>query len=344
MRPELLRPSAALARWLRVLAALALLLLVPTSLVAHPLAPALLQIREQPDGKVEVSWKTSLLQVRGSRVVPVLPPECTQVGEARAAESGESVTETWTVDCGRDGLVGRTIGVRGLGEGRNDTLLRIALADGRTIQEVLRVGADTFTVPETGRPSNILAGYVGLGFDHILTGIDHLLFVFGLLLLATSTRLLVETITAFTVGHSITLSLAALGIARVPSAPVEVLIALSIFLLAVELAREAPPSSTLLRRFPWVMAFLFGLLHGLGFAGALREIGLPSDDIPLSLFSFNVGIELGQLGFVLVVLTAGFLLRRVLDRLPAWSERIPVYGIGCLSAYWVLDRLAGALR
>lgn len=311
---------------------------------AHPLAPALLQIREGGDGKAEVSWKTSILQVRGTRVVPELPAECTTVGQASAREEGDSVIESWTVDCGAGGIVGKTVGVSGLGEGRNDALLRIALADGRVLQEVLRVGSSTFTIPETGRPSSIFTGYIRLGFDHILTGLDHLLFVFGLLLLATSTRLLIETVTAFTVGHSITLSLAALGVANVPSGPVEVLIAVSIFVLAVELARGEKTSPTLLRRFPWVMAFLFGLLHGLGFAGALSEIGLPPDDIPLSLFSFNVGIEAGQLAFVFAVLIAGFLLRRVLERLPAWSERIPIYGIGCLSAYWVLDRLAGALR
>ena len=327
--------------------AIAVLLMVPlftpTATPAHPLAPALLQLREQADGKVEVSWKTSVLQVRGSRVLPELPPTCERVGQGTAKEEGDSVTETWTIDCGADGLVGKTVAVTGLGEGRNDALLRIALADGRVMQEVLRVGAATFTIPETGRPSSVLFGYIRLGFDHILTGLDHLLFVFGLLLLATSTRLLIETVTAFTVGHSITLSLAALGIAKVPSGPVEVLIAASIFVLAVELARGPRTSPTLLRRFPWVMAFLFGLLHGLGFAGALREIGLPPDDIPLSLFSFNVGIEAGQLAFVFVILVAGFALRRFLERLPAWSERIPVYGIGCLSAYWVLDRLSGVL-
>lgn len=323
---------------------LGLLVLAPTLALGHPLAPALLQIRELPDGKAEVSWKTSVLQVRGSRVVPELPDDCPPIGTSKAVEEGDSVIESFTVDCGEGGLIGKTIGVSGLGDGRNDALLRIALADGRVVQEVLRVGASTFTIPETGRPSSVFSGYIRLGFDHILTGLDHLLFVFGLLLLATSTRLLIETITAFTVGHSITLSLAALGIAQVPSGPVEVLIAISIFILAVELARGPKTSPTLLRRFPWVMAFLFGLLHGLGFAGALREIGLPPDDIPLSLFSFNVGIELGQLAFVFVILVAGFLLRRVLERLPAWSERIPIYGIGCLSAYWVLDRLAGVLR
>jgi hypothetical protein len=141
----------------------------------------------------------------------------------------------------------------------------------------------------------------------------------------------------------VTLTLASLGWANMPQAPVEVLIAGSIFVLAVELARgrDAPP--TVVRRYPWVMAFLFGLLHGLGFAGALREIGLPPDDLPLALFSFNVGIELGQLAFVAVVLAAGFLLRRLIARRPAWADQVPIYAMGCLSAYWVLARLEAAL-
>jgi len=332
--------SPELRRGVTGVALLLVVTLTPGPGEGHPLAPALLQIRERADGKAEISWKTSILQVRGSRVEPQLPDTCDRVGSAKVAEEGDAVTETFTVDCGSAGLLGATVGVTGLGDGRNDALLRIALADGRVIQEVLRVGSSSYTIDPTGRPKSVVTGYIRLGFDHIATGLDHLLFVFGLLLLATSTRLLIETITAFTVGHSITLSLAALGFAEVPSGPVEVLIAFSIFVLAVELARGPRTSPTLLRRFPWVMAFGFGLLHGLGFAGALREIGLPPDDIPLSLFSFNVGIEAGQLAFVFVVLIAGFALRRGLERLPAWSERIPIYGIGCLSAYWVLDRLA----
>ena len=341
MRPDPPRPAGRLA--LLALLGCATLVLAASPAAAHPLAPALLQIRELPDDRAEISWKTSVLQVRGSRVVPDLPDNCTPIGTSKVAEEGDSVTETFAAAC-TGGLIGKTIGVSGLGSGRNDALLRISLLDGRVIQEVLRADSPTFTIPETGRPASVFTGYVRLGFDHILTGLDHLLFVFGLLLLATSTRLLIATITAFTVGHSITLSLAALGIANLPSGPVEVLIAISIFVLAVELARGPKTSPTLLRRFPWLMAFLFGLLHGLGFAGALREIGLPPDDIPLSLFSFNVGIEAGQLAFVFAVLLLGFVLRRILERLPAWSERVPVYGIGCLSAYWVLERLSEVLR
>jgi hydrogenase/urease accessory protein HupE len=331
-------------RRLASLAALLTTLACATPASAHPLAPALLQLRELPDGKTEVTWKTSVVRVRGARVEPILPEGCRGAGEPTVKQEGDGLIQRWTIVCGEGGLVGRVVGVSGLGTGRSDALLRVALADGRVVQRVLRADEPTFEITAGDRPTSVFGGYLRLGFDHILGGVDHLLFVFGLLLLASSTRLLIETITAFTVGHSITLSLAALGIANVPSAAVDVLIAISIFVLAVELARgkNAPP--TLLRRFPWLMAFLFGLLHGLGFAGALREIGLPEGDIPMALLSFNVGIELGQLAFVFAILSGGVLLRRILVRLPGWAERVPVYAIGCLSAYWVLDRISTWLR
>jgi hydrogenase/urease accessory protein HupE len=175
--------------------------------------------------------------------------------------------------------------------------------------------------------------------EHILTGPDHLLFVFGLLLLVSTSRLLLQTITAFTLGHSITLSVAALGLATVPQRPIEVLIAVSVLVLAVELARD-PAHASLLRRFPWAMALLFGLLHGFGFAGALAEAGLPPGDIPLALVSFNVGIELGQLAFVGAVLVLGVALRRWLPSLAARSNRPAIYAMGILAAFWCYERLA----
>lgn len=319
---------------------LALAVWVPSA-GAHPLAPSLLELTQQADGKVDVRWKVPLLRVRGSNVRPEFPAACRELTAPTGVEQGEAVILSWQIDCGATGLVGREVRVAGLGEGSNDALLRVSLPDGRVFRHVLRTDAPSFEVPASGRPESVLVGYIRLGFDHILEGLDHLLFVLGLLLLATSPLLVLETVTSFTVGHSVTLALASLGIAQVPSRPVEVLIAASILLLAVELARgrEAPP--TLLRRFPWAMAFLFGLLHGLGFAGALAEIGLPPDDVPLALFSFNVGIELGQLAFVAVMMVAGLLLRRVLRTRPPWLDLAPAYGIGCLSAYWVLERLFG---
>jgi hydrogenase/urease accessory protein HupE len=310
---------------------------------AHPLAPALLQIEEHADGTADVAWKTSLLRVRGSRVEPELPAGCRTLAPPVAEEAADSVTLRWRIDCAPGGLAGRTVAVRGLETSKTDALVRVSLADGRLVRGVLRAFAPELEIPVSERPQSVFWGYLRLGFDHILEGIDHLLFVFGLLLLATSFRLLLETITAFTVGHSVTLTLAAFGLAQVPQAPVEVAIAASIFVLAVELARGSDAPPTPIRRYPWLMAFLFGLLHGLGFAGALREIGLPADDLPLALFSFNVGIELGQITFVAAVLLAGLLLRRALARRPAWLDRVPVYAMGCLSAYWVLARLEVAI-
>jgi hydrogenase/urease accessory protein HupE len=308
---------------------------------AHPLAPSLLELTSDGSGEVAVRWKVPVLRVRGSEVHPELPVECRELTPPTGREEGEAVVLEWRIDCGPGGLVGRSVGVVGLGVGSNDALLRVSLPDGRVFRHVLRSEEPRWVVPESGRPDSVLWGYLRLGFDHILEGLDHLLFVLGLLLLATSPLLLVETITSFTVGHSVTLALASFGLAQVPVRPVEVLIAVSILVLAVELARGRDAKPTLLRRFPWAMAFFFGLLHGLGFAGALAQIGLPPDDLPLALFSFNIGIELGQLSFVAVVVLAGLLLRPVLRRRPKWLDLAPAYGIGCLAVYWVLERLFG---
>ncbi len=320
---------------------LALVWSVPRAVVqAHPLAPALLDIRESGKGRAEISWKTSLLRVPGTNVQPLLPPSCRAPTPPTQIEGASSVTTRWTVSCKPQGLVGQRIGVEGLADAKIDTLLRISLADGRKLQRVLRPSEPFITVPERERPFELTRAYLGLGVEHILTGLDHLLFVFGLLLLVHGTRLLVQTITAFTIGHSVTLSLAVLGFVNVPVRPIEVAIALSVFVLAVELTRPETDSPSLMRRLPWAMALLFGLLHGLGFAGALREVGLPSEEIPLALFSFNLGIELGQLLFVLLILGARSLLRARLSQLPSWAEQLPVYAMGSLGAFWCLERMA----
>ena len=230
------------------------------------------------------------------------------------------------------------IGVQGLAEAGGNALLRIVLRDGRRIQAVLHGGEPVFEVPARPSALQVFADYLRLGVLHIATGTDHLVFVFGLLLLAAGPRPLVATVTAFTAGHSVTLSLAALGVVRFPSAPIEVLIALTILALAVELARgpDAPPSA--LRRRPWAVAFGFGLLHGFGFAGALAEIGLPEQEIPLALFSFNVGIEAGQLAFVALVLALRALFAPLSRLAPPWLARAPITAMGALAAYWCLDR------
>jgi hydrogenase/urease accessory protein HupE len=313
---------------------------VPGRAPAHPLAPALLEIVESEAGRADVSWRTSRLTVPGSDVRPALPAACRVLTGPQLTETAISLTERWSVQCPPEGLVGQRVAVDGLGAAKMDALLRIRLADGRLIQRVLLAREPALIVPEREPRYAVFGAYLGLGFEHIVFGPDHLLFVFGLLLLVPTTRRLIGTITAFTAGHSITLSLAALGFVNFPSRPIEVLIALTVFLLAVELARDDDAAPTLMRRLPWAMALLFGLLHGLGFAGALSEVGLPPHDIPVALFSFNAGIELGQLVFVLIVVAARHALRHVLARLPQWVESVPVYAMGTLAAFWSLERAA----
>jgi len=313
---------------------LSALLLTPLRGAAHPLAPVLLEVREVTDGRVAVAWKTPLVRARGTSPAPVLPPGCETREPPVTAQEGVGLVTRWTAQCGT--LVGARLGIDGLAEPLTG-LVRVVLADGRVVQAVLSERQATMTVPERPRPWDVVASYVRLGVAHILTGPDHLLFVLGLVLLAGTVRRVVGTVSAFTVGHSVTLSLAVLGITQVPTRAIEVAIAASVLALAIELARDDQPPS-LMRRHPWGMAFTFGLLHGLGFAGALREAGLPAGEIPVALVSFNVGIELGQLGFVLTLLAVGRLLRPLRPVLPVWATRAPVYVMGTLAAFWCFER------
>jgi hydrogenase/urease accessory protein HupE len=322
--------------------AMALLVAAAAAADAHPLAPALLEVHERAGGRAEVLWKTPVLRLRGAHPEPVLPPRCRPLGPPTTATDGAGVERRWTVDCGPGGLVGATLRVDGLETAKAPALVRVVLADGRVARAVLVASSDTLRV--SARPSRlgVAWSYLVLGVEHILSGTDHLLFVLGLLLLATTRRRLLATVSAFTAGHSVTLSLAALGLATVPSGPVELGIAASVYVLAVELAR-APVRPTLMRRWPWVMAGAFGLLHGLGFAAALREAGLPDGEVPLALLAFNGGVEVGQLVVVGTALgLAALFAARLAPRWGAtgWLRRAPVYAMGAVAAGWMLERAA----
>lgn len=319
-------------------------MVVATVARAHPLAPALLDLREGAAGQFDVLFKVSVLQAPGSALVARLPPACRSLGAPTAAVEGDALVRRWRVDCGPGGLVGAALGVAGLAGARIDALVRVELADGRVVRGVVRGADPFFTVPAREAPWAIARAYAAIGVAHILTGLDHLLFVAGLLLLARTPRLLVETVTAFTVGHSITLTLAVLDLVGVPAAPIELAIALSVFWLAVELARDPGARPTLVRRRPYLMAGLFGLLHGLGFAGALQAVGLPSGDVPLALFAFNLGIELGQIAFVGCCLLAAAALRRLPLMWPEWACQLPLYAMGSLAAFWCFERAAALVR
>ncbi len=327
---------------MRLLLALGVLL-VAVPLAAHPLAPALLEIHELGSGAAEVTWKLPRTHPLGAGAVPRLPEGCRAVTPAATAGDGTGVTSRWRVECGSVSLAGERIGVDDLTALPSGAVVRIVFADGRVAEGILAGDRADFVVPAESRPWDVFAAYVCLGVGHILSGPDHLLFVFGLVLLAGATRRLLATVTAFTLGHSVTLTAAALGFVAVPVAPIEVAIAASVFVLAVELAR-GPGCASAIRRRPWVMAFAFGLLHGLGFAGALAEAGLPRDEIPLALLGFNLGIEAGQVAFVACVLAAGAALWPLARRLPPWGRWVPAYAMGSLAAFWWIERTAALLR
>lgn len=298
--------------------------------MAHPLAPSLLSLEEHADGRVAARWRTPLLRPPGDRAQPVLAG-CEPLGEVLGEERSGGAELHWTAIC-PGGLAGRRLALRGAAPGGSDTLVRVRLADGRRFQQVVRAKGAGWVVPERPSALAVAGSYTALGARHIAAGLDHLAFVLTLVLLVRSRRQLLWTVTAFTAGHSLTLAAAVLGWIRTPAGWVELAIAASVLVLAVELARGGRPRGVAVPA-----AAGFGLLHGLGFAGALAGAGLPQGEIPLALLAFNVGIELGQLAFVALVLVAGQLLRGLPQ---PGLRRAAAYGIGALAGLWFWQRLA----
>jgi hydrogenase/urease accessory protein HupE len=309
---------------------------------AHVFAPSLLEVRETTPSHAVVRWKQPAVRVSGSGLVPVMGERCHAHGEPTTSDEDTGVVTSWVLHCA-GGLVGQTIRVEGIAASQANVLLRLVLADGRAVRHVLTADEPSFVVPARQGVLAAMVGYGRLGVDHILTGLDHLLFVLGLVLLVEGGRRLLWTVTAFTLGHSVTLTLAVLGLVHVPQWPIDLGIVLSIYVLAVELAKSKPRKPTLLERAPWFAAGLFGLFHGLGFAGALAQVGLPQGEIPLALFSFNVGIEAGQLAFVGVILATWTALRLLEVRWPPVVGYVPAYAMGTFAAFWFFQRLATSL-
>ena len=312
---------------------------------AHEVRPGYLELRQTGEETFDVLWK---VPARGELRLGIharLPASCETVGPASSTVIGGAAVDRRTVRC-PGGLSGRTVTVDGLSATLIDVLARLERADGTTQVERLTPAAPSFVVAASPSALGVAATYLELGVEHILLGIDHLLFVLALLILVDGRRRLVVTITAFTAAHSLTLAAATLGFVHVPQAPVEAVIALSIVFVAGEIVhgRQGRPGVT--QRRPWLVALTFGLLHGFGFAGALTEVGLPEQAIPLALLFFNLGVEVGQLlfiaGAVLLIAAARRLpLPRATWARPSWAWRIPAYGIGSVAAFWTLERIVG---
>jgi hydrogenase/urease accessory protein HupE len=309
---------------------------------AHEVRPGYLELRQAGANAWSVLWKVPARGEMRLSIRPRFPVNCRITAEPITLHTADAHIEYATIAC-TGGLEGREISIDGLAATMTDVLARSVRADGSVQVVRLTPSAPTFVFEAVPGSVQIARAYTAMGVEHILGGVDHLLFVLGLLLLVHKAWLLVKTITAFTVAHSITLAAATLGWVQVPQPPVEAVIALSILFLASELAKQRQGHTGLMERYPWIVAFTFGLLHGFGFAGALRQIGLPESDIPLALFAFNVGVEFGQLAFIAVVLGLFALTRRM--NLTASLERYlrpaAPYAIGILASVWFLERLAG---
>ena len=236
------------------------------------------------------------------------------------------------------GLAGKTISIVGLEATITDVLVRLHHADGRLESHLLRPQTPSVTLGGITTAGERALGYVQLGVQHILLGVDHLLFVLGLMLIVSDRWTLVKTITSFTLAHSITLAIATLGYASAPLPPLNAAIALSILFLGPEIVRTWRGETSFTIRHPWVVAFAFGLLHGFGFASGLTSMGLPKAEIPLALLLFNVGVELGQVAFVLLVILLERSFRVLEVRWPRLVERFPGYAVGTLGAYWTIQR------
>jgi hydrogenase/urease accessory protein HupE len=302
--------------------------------------PAYLELREAGDSQYDVLWKVPTAGGGIRLAAHVVFPEGTRtLTEPIGFTTGGAYAERYRIE--RDGgLIGQTVGIEGLLGGVTDVIARVERRDGSSQVEQLRPEAAQFVVEAPAGLGQVAWSYFALGVEHILGGIDHLLFVLALLLIVRGGRRIVATITAFTLAHSITLAAATLGWVAVPSPPVEAAIALSIVFVASEVVHGYEGRPGLTARAPWVVAFSFGLLHGFGFAGALAEVGLPQKAIPLALLFFNVGVEVGQLAFVLAVLAVTAMLAKLALRAATWAPAA-AYGIGAVAAFWTIERIAG---
>ncbi len=305
---------------------------------AHEVRPAYLHIHQLAKETYATTWRVPAKGGTRLGIYLEMPSQCAMQGALLNWRDGGTFVEQATYTC-PGGLVDSNIVIGGLELTLTDALARIERLDGTTQVALLTPADNALTVTASANWSVVASTYFVFGVKHILLGIDHLLFVLALLLLVPNVRTLAWAITSFTLAHSVTLAAATLGLARVPQQPVEAVIALSILFVAMEIVhcKQGRPGITV--RWPWLVAFTFGLLHGFGFAGALLKLGLPDDAIPLALLFFNLGVEAGQLLFIAGVLLVWALLRQF--RWPRWLWRLPVYSIGSLAAFWTIERIAG---
>ncbi|MGA8032751.1 MAG: HupE/UreJ family protein [Casimicrobiaceae bacterium] len=333
-------------RMLLVSLAMSLMMTWGGAVSAHEARPGFLELIEIAPETYSFLWKKPTGGEIEIQIEPVIPKACRLETPAQQQLSPGALVVRGRLACA-GGLAGQTIAIAGLETTITDVLVRVQHADGRLESHILRPTEPSVTLGGVTSGTERALGYVQLGFLHILLGVDHLLFVLGLMLIVSDRWMLVKTITAFTLAHSITLAIATLGYASAPMPPLNATIALSILFLGPEIVRAWRGGTSFTIRHPWVVAFAFGLLHGFGFASGLSALGLPKAEIPLALLLFNVGVELGQLAFVLLVILLERAFRVLEIHWPRLVRLLPGYTVGALGAYWTIQRtlvLAGAVR
>jgi len=306
------------------------------SAFADAIRPAYLELKEGKPGEFSVLWKIPMLGTARLPVEPEFSGDSKPVTPVTTRTPPGATIQQWTLRAPT--LRGQTLRIRGLEGSMTDALIRVEFADGTKWVQRLRGDETEATIPMRQSGWSVAGVYLKLGVEHILTGADHLLFVLALIIITRGGWMLVKTVTAFTVSHSITLTATTLGYVHVPQGSVEAVIALSIVFVACEIVHGYQARSGLTERWPWIVALTFGLLHGLGFAGALSELGLPLGHIPLALLFFSVGVEIGQLLFITAVLAFVALVRRIRVAFPRWTELAPPYAIGTVAMFWVIQR------
>ena len=316
---------------------------------AHDARPNLVQVTEAETNTFSVSWKVPASMPGQALPYPTFPNDCAAERQPAWQQAGGEYIGQQVYRCA-EGLSGRTVGIEfPMINPSLSTLYRIRLASGEEHLRILKPGDTEWPIPDAENPYSVATEYTVLGIEHIWIGIDHLLFVACLVFIAGTARRMLITITGFTVAHSITLALSALDLVRIPTPPVEAVIALSVVFMAWEIAKGNKNSLT--HRYPIAVSTSFGLLHGFGFAAVLRDIGLPQTELPVALLFFNVGVEIGQILFVLALVAGFFVMRLVYIRLSQaatkddlhWSAlTTPAsYAIGTIASYWMIDRIAG---
>jgi hydrogenase/urease accessory protein HupE len=324
---------------------LVLFFIACTGLVsAHESQPGTLEIKQLATDRYDVTWRAPIYYGKPHPARLLLPEAWQNIVQPTERRMADSIVFRRVIKAGKKSIEGDIVRFPGLEATITDVFVRLTRLDG-TMMTAVVLPTRPYVELRGERSWSATAGeYVGLGFHHIMLGIDHLLFVLGLLLIVQSRMMLFKTITSFTVAHSITLAIATLGFASVPLPPLNAAVALSILFLGPEIVRSWRGETSLTIQYPWIVAFMFGLLHGFGFASGLSTTGMPSAELPWALLFFNVGVELGQVAFVFLILLLARSFRILEIHWPRWVEMAPGYAVGSLGAYWTIQRTVMLVR